>query len=480
VERGHEDGNDLADWVAAEQQLTRKTESGACARQTNISCGRSSESLGTRPRHNTCVTTENADRAASAESQGRDGKQPGTKMNTLSKYKFWIGGAVSLLVIGLIVGAMYPKHVSGSQSGGPPDVEVVQVEQKDVPIYQEWIGTLDGLVNADVKAQVTGYLLRQGYQEGAFVKQGQLLFQIDPRPFQAALDQAQGQLAQAKAQLATAEAVQVRTQLDVEKYRPLAKEQAASQQDLDNSVQNNLAAKATVETAQALIKTDEAAVETAQINLDFTRLVAPIDGIAGQAQLQVGALVNLSSGAVTSVSTVDPIKVYFTVGEPQYLAWRVRYPTETGSDAAGRALRLQLILADGTTYSHEGKFYFADRQVSESTGAIRIAGLFPNPGNILRPGGYAKVRAVIRIQPGALVVPQRAVSELQGGYQVATVDVDNKISIRTVMVGDRVGNQWIIADGLKPGERVVAEGVQKVRPGMQVNPKPFAMETAGR
>ena len=215
----------------------------------------------------------------------------------LSKYKLWIGGALCLVVIGLIIGAMRPKHVSGAQSGASPDVEVVQVEQKDVPIYGEWIGTLDGLVNADVRAQVTGYLMRQGYQEGAFVKQGQLLFEIDPRPFQAALDQAQGQLAQAKAQLANAEAVQGRTQLDVERYTPLAKEQAASQQDLDNAVQNNLAAKATVETAKAQIKTAEAAVETAKINLDFTRLIAPIDGIAGQAQLQVGALVNPSSRA---------------------------------------------------------------------------------------------------------------------------------------------------------------------------------------
>jgi RND family efflux transporter MFP subunit len=401
-------------------------------------------------------------------------------MNTLSKYKLWIGGAFCLLVIGLIIGAIYPKHVSGAPPGAPPDVEVVQVEQKDVPIFGEWIGTLDGFTNADVRAQVTGYLLRQGYQEGAFVKKGQLLFEIDPRPFQAALDQAQGQLAQARAQLATAEAVQGRTQLDVERYTPLAKEQAASQQDLDNAVQNNLAAKATVETARALIKTDEAAVETAEINLDFTRLTAPIDGIAGQAQLQVGALVNLSSGPVTSVSTVDPIKVYFTVGEPQYLAWRKRFPTETTREAADKSLRLELILADGSTYPHEGTFYFADRQVNESTGAIRIAGLFPNPGSILRPGGYGKVRAAVRVQQYALLVPQRAVSELQGGYQVAAVDGDNKVSIRAVKVGDRVGNQWIIADGLTPGERVIAEGVQKVRPGMQVNPKPFALETKGR
>src|SRR5271169_5698365 len=399
--------------------------------------------------------------------------------NSISKYEFWVCSVLCLVVVGLIIGTRHSNHAS-IQPGSVPDVEVVQVEQKDVPIYGEWIGTLDGLTNADVRAQVTGYLMSQGYQEGAFVKKGQLLFQIDPRPFQAALDQAEGQLAQAKALLANAQAVQGRTQLDVERYTPLAREQAASQQDLDNAVQNNLAAKATVATAEAQIKTGEAAVETAKINLDFTRLIAPIDGIAGQAQLQVGALVNLSSGPVTSVSTVDPIKVYFTVGEPQYLAWRRRYPTETTREAADKNLRLELVLADGSVYPQQGTFYFADRQVNESTGAIRIAGLFPNPGNILRPGGYGKVRAVIRVQQEALLVPQRAVSELQGGYQVAVVDGENKVSIRTVNVADRFGTQWIIADGLKPGERVVAEGVQKVRTGMLVNPKPFAMEPQGR
>jgi len=401
-------------------------------------------------------------------------------MIKISKRKLWIGGALCLAVVGLIIGAVRPKHVAGAPAGASPDVEVVPVEQKDVPIFGEWIGTLDGFTNADVRAQVTGYLLRQGYQEGAFVKKGQLLFEIDPRPFQAAVDQSEGQLAQARALLDNAQAVQGRTELDVNRYTPLAKEQAASQQDLDNAVQNNMAAKATVATAQAQIKTAQAAVETAKINLDFTRLTAPIDGIAGQAQLQVGALVNLSSGTVTSVSTVDPIKVYFTVGEPQYLAWRKRFPTETTRQAAAKNLRLELILADGSTYVHQGTFFFADRQVNESTGAIRIAGLFPNPGNILRPGGYGKVRAVIRVQPDALLVPQRAVTELQGGYQVAVVDDQNKVSIRTVKVGDRVGDQWVIADGLKRGERIVAEGVQKVRPGMQVNPKPFAVETTGR
>jgi RND family efflux transporter MFP subunit len=401
-------------------------------------------------------------------------------MHTLAKYKFWIGGAICLIVVGVFVEVLRPKHVAGGPPGSP-EVEVVQVEQKDVPIYGEWIGTLDGYTNADVRAQVSGYLMRQGYQEGAFVKAGQLLFQIDPRPFQAALDQAQGQLAQATAQLANAKAVQRRTELDVNRYTPLAREQAASQQDLDNAVQNDLAAKATVATADAQIQSAAAAVETAKINLDFTRLVAPIDGIAGQAQLQVGALVNPSSGPVTSVSTVDPIKVYFTVSEREYLEWNKRFPTATSREAADKSLRLELILANGNTYPQPGTFFFADRQVNQSTGAIRIAGLFPNPGNILRPGGYGKIRTAVRVQKDALLVPQRAVSELQGAYQVAVLDDENKVSIRTVTVGDSVGTQWIIADGLKRGDRVVAEGIQKVRPGMQVNPKPFATaEPTGR
>jgi RND family efflux transporter MFP subunit len=404
-----------------------------------------------------------------------------TNLSMLPKRYLLSGGLLLLLMVGLIIGAVHPyKQALGSQPAALPNVEVVQVQQEDVPVYGEWIGTLDGLVNADVRAQVTGYLMKQGYQEGAFVKQGQLLFQIDPRPFQAALDQADGQLAQAKASLANAQAVQRRTELDVERYTPLAKEQAASQQDLDNSVQNNLAAIATVETARAQIKTYEAAVETAKINLDFTRLVAPIDGIAGQAQLQVGALVTPASGVVTSVSTVDPIRAYFTVSEPQYLAWRKRFPTDASRLEADRKLRLQLILADGSTYPHDGTFYFADRQVNQSTGAILLAGLFPNPNNVLRPGGYAKVRAVIRTEPGALLVPQRAVSELQGGYQVAILDADNKVTIRPVTVGPQVDRRWVITSGLSPGERIVAEGVQKVRNGVQVNPKPFTTEAMSK
>ncbi|HUO33409.1 MAG TPA: efflux RND transporter periplasmic adaptor subunit [Candidatus Acidoferrum sp.] len=366
----------------------------------------------------------------------------------------------------------------GSGAMPPPEVEVAAVQQKDVPIYGEWIGTLDGYVNADVKAQVTGYLIQQAYKEGSYVKKGQLLFQIDPRPFQAALDQAKGQLAEAKAQLVNAEANQRRTQLDVDRYTPLAKDEAASEQDLDNSVQDNLAAKATIETAKAQIQAAQAAVETAQINLGFTRLVSPIDGIAGQAQLQVGALVNTSSPAVTTVSTVDPIKVFFTVSEQEYLEFAKAYPNPDSWQTDKNKMKLQLILADGTTYPHEGSVYFADRSVSQNTGSILIAGLFPNPGNILRPGGYGRVRAVTEVEKGALLVPQRAVSELQGSYQVAVVDSQNKVTIQTVVTGDRVGSDWVITDGLKPGERVVAEGVQKVRDGMTVSPKPYVADAA--
>ena len=363
-----------------------------------------------------------------------------------------------------------------AQAGKLPavDVEVVPVEQRDVPIYGEWIGTLDGLVDADVKAQVTGYLLKQAYVEGSFVKKGQLLFQIDPRPFEAALDQAKAQLAQAQAQLANAEANQLQAQLNVNKYTPLAEEQAASQQDRDNAVQTNLAAKATVLSSKGAIEAAEAAVKTAQINLDFTRLIAPIEGIAGQAQLQVGALVNTSSSAITTVSTVDPIKVFFTVSEQEYLAFNRLYPTQATRESQEKRLPLELILADGTTYAKKGKVSFADRAVNQNTGAIRVAGLFDNPGNILRPGQYARIRAATTIRLGALLIPQRAVSDLQGTYQVAVVDNENKVRIATVKVGERAGSKWIIEDGLKPNERVVTEGVQKVRPGAQVNPKPLS------
>ncbi|PWU05081.1 MAG: efflux transporter periplasmic adaptor subunit [Terriglobia bacterium] len=416
--------------------------------------------------------------------------------------QFVIRAIIAVASLTAILESGCAKRTEAARSQEPLTVEVTPVQQRDVPIYNEWIGTLDGYVNADIKAQVTGYLLKQDYTEGSFVQKGQLLFEIDPRPFQAAVDQARGQLSQAngqlaqaraqlgqaEAQVAVAQANQGKTQRDVDRYIPLAQQQAITQQDLDNATQNNLAAKAQVQAADAQVETARAqiqaatatveaaraAVATADLNLGFTRLTSPIDGIAGQAQQQVGALVNPSSGAVTTISTLNPIKVYFTASEQDYLEFHKLYTTQATVDAERKQLRLQLMLADGTIYPQMGSFYFADRQVNPSTGSIRVAGLFANPENTLRPGQYARVRMSFRMAPHALLVPQRAVSELQGIYQVAVVSGDNKIDIRNVKPSDRVGSLWIIEQGLNPGERVVAEGVQKVRPGMTVNVKPYA------
>ena len=354
----------------------------------------------------------------------------------------------------------------------PPEVEVVHVEQKDVPIYNEWVGTLEGLVNAQIRPQVTGYLVRQNYKEGSFVRKGQLLFEVDPRTFQAALDQTKGQLANAEQQLALAEANQVRAQLDVNRYVPLAKERAVTQQDLDNAVQANLAAQAQVRAAKAQIDAAKAQVDAAQLNLSFTKVVSLIDGIAGIALAQIGDLVG-PTGLLTTVSTVDPIKVYFPVSEQGYLNYIKENPDAAKRAAQVRQWGLELILADGSVYPQKGSFALADRQVDVRTGTLRLEGVFPNPGNILRPGQFARVRATIRTKKDALLVPQRAVTELQGSYQVAVVGADNKVEIRPVAVAERVGTEWIIDKGLKLGERVIVEGTQRVRQGMTVDPKPF-------
>lgn len=370
----------------------------------------------------------------------------------------------------LIAGCSPPQP----QAQTPPlMVKVVRVEQKDVPVYGEWIGTLDGMVNADIKAQVSGYLLTKHYTEGSFVRKGELLFALDPRPFQAALDQAKGQLAQANAQELQAEANQGKTQLDVDRYTPLAKAKAVTEQDLDNAVQANLAAKAQVEAAKAAIVAAKATVETAELNLGFTNIRSPIDGIAGLALAQVGNLVNAGSTDLTTVSTLDPIKAYFTATEQEYLRYVRANPSESERQARTRELELELVLADGTVYAHKGQFYVADRQVNPQTGAIRLAGLFGNPGNILRPGQYGRVRAVTDIRRNALLVPQRAVTELQGRDQVAVVDGTNTVRIRPVTVGERSGSMWIVEGGLKPGERVVVEGLQQIRPNLVVKPEPF-------
>jgi multidrug efflux pump subunit AcrA (membrane-fusion protein) len=397
---------------------------------------------------------------------------PAGLKNILSKPKLLI--PTIIVAIGVILGVVIIAVRSDKPAQAAPrplDVEVVRVEQKDVPVYSEWIGTTEGIVNADIKAEVTGYLLRQDYKEGSFVKKGQLLFELDPRPFQAALDQANGQVAQfqgqleqaysqvtqaeaqvaqansqllqSQAQLAQAQANQVKTQLDVNKYAPLAEQKAVTQQDLDNAVQGNIVAKAQVEAARAGVETAraqlraataqigtakaaintakgqienaQAAVRTAQLNLGFTRIISPIDGIAGIAQAQVGNLITTTSAPLTTVSTVDPIKIYFTLSEQQYLYFNKAGLINARSGASVAQIELELILADGSTFPQKGNFYFAD--------------------------------------------------------QVAVVGADNKVEIRTVKVGDRTGSNWIIEDGLKAGDSVIVEGLQEVRPGVMVNPK---------
>ncbi len=373
-------------------------------------------------------------------------------------------GRVELAVAALFVAGTLASAGCQEQKAAsampPPDVVVAPVVQKDVPIYNEWVATLDGFDNAQIQPQVTGYIIAQTYREGSPVKKGQVLFEIDPRPFQAVLDQAKAQLAQAQAQLG-------KTKLDVDRDTPLAKERAIAQSQLDNDVQANLA-------AVAAVKSGEAQVEQAQLNLDFCHVTSLLDGIAGIATVQIGNLVS-PTAVLTSVSRVEPIKAYFPISEQTYMkfAKRINARSNYRDDIEGPkdAPPLQLILADGTVYPHQGRILYTDRQVDITTGSIRIASSFPNPENILRPGQFGRIRAATEQVSGALLVPQRAVNELQGTYQLAVVGDGNKVSIRSVKVGDRVGEQWIIQDGVKPGEMVIVEGLQKVRDGAVVKPK---------
>lgn len=473
----------------------------------------------------------NPETEKSAGDPGRASSILASLKNNVRQHKVLVSVAVCVIllaVIALVVVRYWRKPV---QTAAPPplEVEVVQVEQKDVPLYSEWIGTTDGMVDADIQAQVSGYLLTKNYTEGDFVKQGQLLFEIDPRPLRAVLGQAMGTLAmnqgqlgqaisqldvakanlaqansmllQAQANLTQAEANQRMTQLNVDKYVPLFAQKAVAQQILDNAVQANYvaiaqvqAAAAAVDTAQsqikaanaavgtakaaivaaeAQVKSTQAMVRTAQLNLGFTKITSPIDGIAGIALAQVGDLVSPTSGIITTVSTVDPIKVYFAVSEQEYLKFADRFPNPAVRAAAVRQLDLELFLADGSAYPHKGQFYIANRQVDPTTGAIQMAGVFSNPGNTLRPGQYGRIRSATSTQAGALLIPQRAVTELQGSYRVAVVGSDNKVSVKTVTLGPQVGQAWIIQDGLSVGENVVVSGTQKVTTGMTVNPKPF-------
>jgi len=388
-----------------------------------------------------------------------------------------------------------------AKSTAPPPlpVEVAEVVQRDVPVYREWIASTDGSVNATIRAQVQGYLISQRYHEGDVVEKGQLLFEIDARPFQATLDQAEAaeqeavaglaraeaSLEQSKADVTKQEALWVSAKANYDRYKELVGRGAVARKELDDSLGAEgatnaavAAAKANVTAAQAAISVQKAAIaatraaaEKARVDLGFTKIVAPVSGIAGIAKAQIGDLVGPGSKEeLTTVSTVDPIKIYVPVSEQEYLeAARAHLD-------AGR-VPVELILADGSRHPHNGRIGFAGRQVDVQTGTVKVAVLFPNPGNLLRPGQFARVRAQRNVKAGALLVPQRAVMELQGSYQVAVVGADQKVDIRPVKVGQQVDNLWVIQEGLRPGDRVVVEGLQKIRPGVVVTATPYAPST---
>jgi len=386
-------------------------------------------------------------------------------MMTLSKSRRLMRAPILLAAV--VAGAASQAcKKEGPPAMPPPVVEVAPVIQKDVPIYQDWIGTLDGFVNAQIRPQVEGYLLRQVYKEGSLVHAGETLFEIDPRTFQAAYDQAKGNLAQYQAMLANAKTT-------VARYTPLAAEKAISQQELDDAVTKE-------RTAQANVEATQAALEKARLNLGWCKVVSPIDGVSGIAKAQVGDLIN-SQTLMTTVSQVNPIKVYFNPSEMQYMAWVAKNGPITRTIETGANLEegsLELILADGSVFGHRGKPFLAGREVDVKTGTIQLAGVFPNPENLLRPGQYGKVRVATEVRKGALLIPQRAVSELQGVFQVAVVGPGNKVEVKAVQTGPRVGSLWVIEKGLAPGDKVIVEGAEKVRPGMEVSPKEAAAEPA--
>jgi RND family efflux transporter MFP subunit len=370
-----------------------------------------------------------------------------------------------ILLVALAIFASSCNRGRAATATATPEVEVATVEQRDVPVFSEWVATLDGYVNAQIRPQVSGYIIKQDYVEGSVVRKGQVLFEIDPRPFSAALDHAKGDLAQEQAQLG-------KSMLDVDRDTPLAEAKAIAQSQLDNEVQAKLG-------AQAAIESGRATVEQAELNLEWTKVTSLVDGIAGIAQVQIGNLVGPTS-VLTSVSQVEPIKAYFPISEREY----VLVQKERDTTPSKHAIRffgssLDLILTDGSIYPQKGKILLADRQVDPNTGTIRIVAAFPNPGNVLRPGQYGRVRVETDMKKGALLLPQSAVAQSQGSYQVAVVGGDHKVSMRTVRPGATVGTMWVIDDGLKPGEQVAAEGPQKLKEGTLVTPKPVHLSGEG-
>jgi len=379
----------------------------------------------------------------------------------MNRERFIGPGALFIALAFVLTAGCCGKGEKKDTAAPPPAAVVVsQVVQRDVPVTKEWIGTTDGNVNAEIRPKVDGYLLRRNYAEGSLVRQGQLLFEIDPRQSQAQLQQSQADLEQAQANLAKAHQ-------DVARFQPLVAQKAISQQELDNALSAERAAKATVDARQA-------AVHEARLTSNWARVTSPISGIAGVAQQQVGNLVSPTT-VLTTVSQCDPIRVQYPLSETEYLHLQERIQK---NPAAEKEDNLELVLVDGSVFPHKGHMLFAGRQVDVKTGTISMVALFPNPGNLLRPGQFAKVRAVTEVKKGAILVPQRAVNELQTGYQVAVVGSDDKAEIRTVQVGERVGKLWVIDSGLEPGDRVVVEGYARVKSGAKVNPKEAPPEAA--
>jgi membrane fusion protein (multidrug efflux system) len=340
----------------------------------------------------------------------------------------------------------------------PPEVLVTEVRQQDTPIYNEYVGQLDASVNATIQSRVQGYLVSQNYKEGQLVKKDDVLFEIDRRPFEAAL-------AQAKAAFLQADASAKQAEMNAQRAADLFQRKVSSEQERDNATQSAYAARAQAEAQRA-------AVEQSQLNLDYTTIHAPVDGIAGLVRVQVGDLI--SAGTIlTTVTKVDPVKAYFTVSEQRFSEYSRRYSDPQVRLAHEKELRFELILADGSVYPHTGEWFAADNQVDVRTGSLRVAALFPNPGNILRPGQFARIRVLSEVKPGALLVPQRAVSELQGTTQVAVVSPENKVHIQPVRMGRRIDHDWIVEEGVKAGDKIIVEGIQKAREGVVVNPKPW-------
>lgn len=369
---------------------------------------------------------------------------------------------VSLIIVFLSFFILFACSKKEAATPPVPEVEIAPVMQQDVPLYTECIATLDGFVNAQIQPQVTGYLMKQNYAEGTVVHKGETLFEIDPRPFQAAFEQAKGQLAQSEAQLG-------KTKLDVARDTPLAAARAIPQAQLDNDIQAN-------EAALAMVAAQKAQVQQAVLNLEFTKVRSLVNGVAGLAKAQIGDLVGPSS-VLTTVSQVEPIKAYFAISEQEYLKFASRISAVAeGRQRPGEKRILDLVLSDGSTYPRKGWLVTTDRQVDVKTGTIRVAGAFENPGGILRPGMFGRVRAITGFAKGALLVPQRSVVETQGSYSVVVVDSDNKASIRPVKTGERFGNLWVITEGLNPGEQVIAEGMQKAREGATVRPKQYVSD----